>query len=349
MRALIRKRHLVVICAVLIAGSGLLYYTLNYRTYESTDADYDNYVPPYSAANFVVFGDMQGGSDWTPISPSFSVVVDVVSRTNAPMAFILGDLYFDSTDNEHQIERAETFLSEVANLNMPWYPVMGNHEAEHGGWAVAQDRIFEGRNTYYSFDTELAHFIVLDAYMPDAWGTISEEQLIWLEENLRATAKSHIFVFLHPPLYPVGHNYGSSLDTDPALRDRVANLFVQHGVDIVFCGHEHFYTSFGYQGLMQITSGGAGAILHDCGYAFHELEEALDETDQEPNDKEALHELQEAYKEIEDDYGYTSNEITRFNSAKELHYVLVELSANTIDISAYNLEGELIDQFTMES
>ena len=344
----VMKWHLITICAVLIAGGGLLYYALGYRTYER--ADYDDHVPPSAASNFVVFGDMQGGSHRTPISPSFSVVVDEVNQTDAPMAFILGDLYFDSTDDEHQAEYAGAFLDEVANLNVPWYPVMGNHEAEHGGWTVVQDRIFEGRNTYYSFDTDIAHFIVLDAYMPDAWGTISEEQLDWLAEDLGVTAQSHIFVFLHPPLYPVGHHYGTSLDADPVLRDRVADLFVQHGVDIIFCGHEHFYASFGYRGMMQITSGGAGATLHSCGQEFHELEEAFDEIDQESTDKEeALHALQEAFDEIEEDYGYTSHEITRFSSAEELHYVLVELSANQIDVSAYNIEGELIDQFALQS
>jgi 3',5'-cyclic AMP phosphodiesterase CpdA len=239
------------------------------------------------------------------------------------MAFIVGDFYYGDPDDEKDLRKqAAKFLEEVARLKAQWYPVMGNHEAEGLGWAVARELIFGGQSTYYSFDHGESHFIILDAHMPDSWLSLSEEQIEWLEDDLEATAKPHVFVFVHPPLYPTGPHLGASLDADIEVRDKLAALLKEHEVDAVFCGHEHYYCSFEYRGLMQVTTGGAGSQpLHDY-EEFHDLER---------------------------EYGYSFDEISRWKAAKEFHYVIVEVKGTEVEIAACDLEGDIIDQFSLLS
>ena len=66
------KGALIAISVVLVVGGGVTWYVLEYHTYER--ANHGDYVPPDAAADFVVFGDLRGGTDWLPISPSFDVV-----------------------------------------------------------------------------------------------------------------------------------------------------------------------------------------------------------------------------------------------------------------------------------
>jgi len=157
--------------------------------------------------------------------------------------------------------------------------------------------------------------------MPGHEESISQQQFIWLENDLKNISKEHIFVLVHAPLYPLGPHEGESLDKYPNVRDRLASLLIQYGVDVVFNGHEHFYASFEYNGIMQATSGGAGGKLRS------------------PTDFEAL----------SDKFGYDTEKIARFETEKILHYLSVTTSDGLIEITAYDLQGNIIDQFSVAS
>jgi hypothetical protein len=300
--------------------SGLPAYVLA-QINEPTPAD--PAAPATSEADFVVFGDSQGSIGWIwPVAPSFSDVVSVVSQIDAPMAFHVGDMYVGDSFIDGDVERqAGVFLAAAADLDMPLYTTMGNHDASGRGWQVTKDIVFRGARTYYSFDSDDSHFVVLDAYLPGSWSAITGEQLAWLEQDLRANTRPHVFVFVHPPLYSLGWHKGTSLDAHPGSRDELASLLLEHEVDIVFNGHEHFYASFGYGGLMQITTGGGGAKLRSPA----------------------------PFEELEADYGYDPDKITRWKAQKQLHYVCVDTSSEGIAVSAYDLEGALIDHFVLPS
>jgi 3',5'-cyclic AMP phosphodiesterase CpdA len=304
------------LCLLCVFASLAAYYYLD-RLHE--EADSDPSLAPESHFEFVVFGDSRGGSDLRCVSESFDDFIDNVSQLDTPMALVVGDFYVGDPDASESVRQAQVFLDMMGDLTVPWYPIMGNHEAQGNGWGVARDMIFQGGSTYYSFDHNESHFVVLDAFMPSAWFTLSEEQMDWLSEDLGQTAKPHVFVFVHAPLYPLGPHIGESLDSDIHLRDSLAELFVEHEVDVVFCGHEHFYASFGYRGLMQVTSGGAGATLH--GHV--------------------------EFEDLDQECGYSLDQISRHKVEKALHYVCVNVTSDLIDISAYDLQGNLIDHFTL--
>lgn len=326
MKAKTLAKILITLTALVLLAFGLVLFYLG----DSEEEDYAAVPvepPIYGESSFVVFGDPRIGE--TSILGQFlypeklSSVIDQVNVTGAAIAFVTGDFYWgDPNDEEDSMEQADEFLEAMADLNAEWYPIMGNHEAEGLGWAVARDKVFGGQSTYYSFDYGDSHFIILDAYMPGAWSSISEAQFAWLDYDLRTTAKPHIFVFLHPPLYPTGPHLGKSLDADIEVRDRLAALLAEHRVDAVFCAHEHFYCSFEYRGLVQVTTGGAGAQPL---YSSAELED------------------------LEEKYGYTIEEITRYKAVRAFHYVVVHVNGYDVQIEAYDLDGLLIDQFSFTS
>jgi len=277
----------------------------------------------YGETNFAVFGDSQGQIAFLwPISSKFDTVVERVNETDAELSFHVGDMYFGDDWWAMSVEaQANQFNDAIEDLDIPLYPVMGNHDARGSGWDVTRERIFHDDLTYYSLNKGDCHFVVLDAFMPEYENSISEEQMAWLEDDLADTRKPHIFVFVHAPLYPVGGYFGEALDTNPELSDRLVSLFVQHGVDAVFCGHEHFYACFEYNGIMQITTGGAGGELRS------------------PADME----------ELTDEFGYSGAQIDRYVTAEKHHFIYVNTTEEGIEVSVYDLEGDPIDHFYIES
>ena len=266
---------------------------------------------------FAVFGDSRSNMMSPPISSRLDEVLGRVSETNTSFCIHTGDFYKGAPGNEEDSKwQANLFLKKMERLEIPWYPVMGGHEAEDEGWTVCQELVFEAKPTYYSFDVDNCHFIILDAYMPDAWSSLSQEQMAWLESDLENTRQPHVFVFLHPPLYATGSHMGESFDTDAEVRNQLATLLVRHGVDAVFCGHEHLYSSLRYKGLIQIVTGGAGAPLH------------------KPLPKEVFSHLAE---------------LSRYVALATYHYVVVQVKGKEVSIAAYDLEGDVIDKFKIVS
>ena len=286
-------------------------------------------LPPYSGvaegskADFVVFGDSQGsfGYVW-PVAPNFDNMLRLINEIDVPMAVHVGDFYVGDSLLAMEVDsQAKRFLSDMEVLDITWWPVMGNHDAIGDGWDITKDMIFQGGSTYYSFDTEDSHFVILDAFVPGYEYRVSEEQLAWLENDLNKTNKPHIFVFAHTPLHSLGDHFDGSLDVDIELRDRLANMLVEKGVDVFFNGHEHSYASFEYRGLMQVTTGGAGGQLRSLA----------------------------TLAELGGKYGYNLDEVTRYKTIKALHYVCVTTTEDQIEITAYDLKGTVIDQFTLDS
>ena len=66
---------------------------------------------------------------------------------------------------------------------------------------------------------------------------MDKSQLDWLEKELAASGSDWKIVFFHHPLYSSGDTHGS----DEQLREQLEPMFLKHGVDVVFPGHEHFY------------------------------------------------------------------------------------------------------------
>ncbi|MGD9494724.1 MAG: metallophosphoesterase [Armatimonadota bacterium] len=221
----------------------------------------DTAAAPFS---FVVFGDCRPGT--REYSPILHAMATEVGGMNVAFVIGTGD-YIEGSSNQTTVRRQwEGFFTGLAPLQahraIPVAMATGNHDIM-GVRRNAEIFLENFKYLYFSFDYGGCHFIILDSESLGSEGKITGRQLQWLKQDLAAHQDAKFtFVALHRPLYPVNGHVGSSLDEFPAERDALHALFVQQGVDAVFCGHEHLYNHQRRDGIEYFITGGAGAPLY---------------------------------------------------------------------------------------
>jgi len=123
-----------------------------------------------------------------------------------------------------------------------------------------------GDNMYYSFDYGAVHIIVIDQYDGDPnESSLGAEQLEWLENDLANTNKLWKFIILHEPGWSASSTskeHANNID----VQQNIQPLCVQYGVQVVFNGHNHYYSHALKDGVHHLTIGGGGAPLHTPSY-----------------------------------------------------------------------------------
>jgi len=162
-----------------------------------------------------------------------------------------GDLESEWTSQFFGRTRAATIGLQA---NLPIVGCMGNHEYSGVLYEKYWPYPFEAGGRYFSYDYGPVHIAVIDQYTDYSTGSA---QLNWLENDLASSTKEWKFVVLHQPGWSAG---GHSNDTN--VQNRLQPLFLAHRVDIVFCGHNHYYAHCDVQGVHHVTTGGGGAPLY---------------------------------------------------------------------------------------
>ncbi|MCK4871515.1 MAG: metallophosphoesterase [Phycisphaerales bacterium] len=196
-------------------------------------------VPVRPNLRLAILPDRTTGRDWG--MPYLQRAIDDLGRTRPDAVCCIGDLVQGYTRNPDRYEsEADAFLSIINQLDLPFYPVPGNHDVISGS-RVAGDATFESSYQrrfgplYYAVDFGLATMIVLDSdelLDSSADPIFSARQLAWLDEALaRAVAVDRpTLILIHRPAWRYREsNYLS--DVHPRL--------VAAGVYAVFAGHFH--------------------------------------------------------------------------------------------------------------
>jgi hypothetical protein len=205
-------------------------------------------LPPVAgdSVRFAVLGDSGTGQ-----RPQYQVGAQLaLSRDTFPFEFVimLGDNMYGSERPADFIRKFELPYKPLHDANIPFYAALGNHDDPNQRFY----RPFNmGGERYYSFRKDGVHFFALDSnYM-------TREQLAWLDGELRRSNARWKIAFFHHPLYSSGGRHGSELD----LRQQLEPLFVKHGVNAAFAGHEHFYERVKPQnGIYYFTAGGSAKL-----------------------------------------------------------------------------------------
>src|ERR1044071_2381657 len=102
---------------------------------------------------------------------------------------------------------------------------------------------------YYTFVRKHVRFLALDSTLMD------KKQLDWIEGTLKDAREEWKICYFHHPLYSDASRHGSSV----VRRLILEPIFVRHGVDVVFTGHDHVYERIKpQQGIYYFVSGAAG-------------------------------------------------------------------------------------------
>ncbi len=164
--------------------------------------------------------------------------IDEMNSQKVDFIIHLGDFCFPAAHNR-------CFLSIWENFDGPRYHVMGNHEAQ-GHHTRQEVREFWGiPKSYYSFDMNGYHFVVLDTNdarkdpppsNPDFPSYIGPEQFDWLRNDLLST-DSPSFLFSHQTLEDYGDVDGR--DEVQALLNEINEKAGWQKIKAAFCGDLH--------------------------------------------------------------------------------------------------------------
>jgi hypothetical protein len=194
-------------------------------------------------------------------------ILDTLSRDPGYQTLLLhtGDWTTDDNELNWDLEYFPSYSTHAREVQsrLAIAGCKGNHEeptvafAKYWPYPCAT-----GANFYWSFDYGPCHFTVVDQYIPY---TPPSQQYEWLVNDLSASTAAWKFLVFHEPGYSAG---GHDNNTD--VQHYIQPLCELYGIDIVFCGHNHYYAQCDVRGVKHITTGGGGAILYppDPSYPF---------------------------------------------------------------------------------
>lgn len=190
----------------------------------------------------------QNNTTYKMIAESPRLLDDVIEQINETpnVSFVMftGDLIDKPFEKE-----LSAFLPHLDNLKYPWYFAFGNHDTMVGGYLNPSlymqlvnkyNKNYKFEKTYYSFVPQKGFkAIVLDSIIRDRLtsnGQIGEEQLTWLDNEIKNSPKDVILIFLHVPVIePYNSPNHRLLDSD-----KVQEILSKYKNPIaVFQGHYH--------------------------------------------------------------------------------------------------------------
>jgi 3',5'-cyclic AMP phosphodiesterase CpdA len=158
-----------------------------------------------------------------PVKPALTIHTGDITHLSKPEEF----------------DMAQQLLSGLSITEL--HTVPGEHDVTDGGGAEYFSRFGQAsaNKGYYSFDHNGVHFIGLVNVMnfkPSGLGALGEDQLAWLEQDLKGrSASTPIVVFAHMPMWTIFEPWGwGTGDADQAM-----SYLRRFGSVTVLNGHIH--------------------------------------------------------------------------------------------------------------
>jgi tartrate-resistant acid phosphatase type 5 len=211
---------------------------------------------PEEAVRFVALGDAgEGNSEQYAVADAIAVVC---ARDGCDFALYLGDNFYDSgVDDTSDSQWDEKFELPYAELDFPFYPVLGNHDygGEGIGWELWKGSIYVDYTAksdkwtmpdlYYSHTHGDATFYGLDTTQV-FWGFGSDQES-WLRSELARGSATWTVAYGHHPYISNGPHgnagYYEGLEWLPIVNGEAIEDFVDAAicgqVDLYIDGHDH--------------------------------------------------------------------------------------------------------------
>jgi predicted phosphodiesterase len=168
------------------------------------------------------------------------------------LVLMLGDNLYRRASPEVYASAFERPYKALLDAGVLFVAVLGNHDSPE---SVRYPRWNMNGRRYFTFTRGHVRFFAIDTNLLDA------EQLDWLGRALDEAQEPWKIAYFHHPIYSNGKRHGSNVE----LRVRLEPLFVRHGVQVVFSGHDHFYERLKPQKGITYFVAGAGGQLRKGG------------------------------------------------------------------------------------
>ena len=200
-----------------------------------------------NSVRFLVIGDAGTGE-----RQQREVAAQIVRyRAEFPFTFaiMLGDNIYGKERPQDFAEKFERPYKPLLDAGVKFHAALGNHDDPNQRYYKPFH--LDGKR-YRTFKEGNVRFFILDSNYLDP------EQVKWLETELGASDSEWKIAYFHHPLYTTARR-GPEVE----LRAILEPIFVRHGVDVVFAGHEHVYERFKPQrGIYHFLVGGAAKLRH---------------------------------------------------------------------------------------
>jgi predicted phosphodiesterase len=172
------------------------------------------------------------------------------SRFPFELMLTVGDNIYGSERPRDLVRKFEAPYKALLDAGVKFYASLGNHDSR-------EQRHYEHFNMngqlYYSFTPaagDVRFFALESSYLDPT-------QVEWLKKELAASKEAWKIPYFHHPLYSSGGRHGS----DVPRRQALEALFVEHGVSVVFTGHDHIYERvMPQQGIVYFVVGSSGQL-----------------------------------------------------------------------------------------
>jgi 3',5'-cyclic AMP phosphodiesterase CpdA len=166
------------------------------------------------------------------------------------LVILVGDNLYGSERPQDFLKKFETPYKPLLDAGVKFYASLGNHDAREQRYYKLFN--MDGK-LYYTFKApkEDVRFFALESTYLD------QDQLAWLEDELKKSNEKWKIVFFHHPLYSSSRTHGSQLK----LRATLEPLFIQYNVSLVLNGHDHVYERIKPQnGIQYFVEGSSGKL-----------------------------------------------------------------------------------------
>ena len=164
------------------------------------------------------------------------------------------------------IDKRTGCFDNLQDYRVPFYPVVGNHDITHNGWALFSDLF---KTSFYEFTVQMGENGPIDRFIfiDSANGTLGEFQIDEIENGVFQRDKKEIrntFVFTHTNIFRPSYNeFASTYCREELyyLLDKLADW----KTTIMFCGHVHAWDDRMFGGVRHITMPSMNFVDHPNG------------------------------------------------------------------------------------
>ncbi len=220
----------------------------------------------YKPFDFVVIADSESYKATGGHEEKFESVLAKATSYKPDFAVFSGDIVIQSGPDVARIKNIKNLIERHFEK---YYIAFGKHDVECGASCVdvwesvffnKKYKLGETRKLYHSFDYENTHFVLLSSDYPIKHA-VDDEQLAWLNTDLKNNDKSNVIVVVHVPpvtFFKESAKENHDMTYNVVQRDKLLAILNKYKVDLVISGHEHVFDHKVVDGIDYVLAGAVG-------------------------------------------------------------------------------------------